>query len=109
MKKALLSVSIGLVVFISSSITSLAAVCPNPNAPGGVHDFSSHKVVGGTTNDLGYHDYLYGYDQYHNPIYHSCHMTQRVDYCYYVCYYCGTENPSSAHTHLYPVQHSASH
>ena len=110
MKKKLLALGMALFVFSGSSMTALAAVCPHPKAPGGVHHFNSCKPTGGgRTDDLGYHSYLYGYDENNNPIYKNCKMTQPVQYCIYVCYYCGQENLDGTHEHKLLIQHSVNH
>lgn len=109
MKKTLLALCMILTIFISSTSTSFAAVCPNPNAPSGAHDFSDHKNKGGIVKDLGNHQYLYGYDEYHTPMYRTCHITQVVEYCIFVCKYCGLENSGGSHSHEHDPQHSVSH
>lgn len=108
MKKTILALCMVLIIFVSSTITSFAT-CPNPNSEGGAHDFSGCKNVGGIVKDLGYHQYLYGYDEYHSPIYRSCHLTQAVEYGVYVCVHCGLENTGSSHTHIHDTKHSAEH
>ena len=102
MKKIILALCMTLVIFTSSTNISFAAA-------GCVHDFSACKNVGGTVNDLGYHQYLYGYDEYHSPIYKSCHLTQVVEYCVYVCSHCGLERSGSGHSHIRNTEHSVSH
>ena len=110
MKKAILSLCMVAIILIVSSNTCFAAVCPNPNAPGGVHHFTDHKVVGGNTEHYD-HPYIYGYDHNNQPIYYTCHVTVVTDYCVYVCHYCGLEEPLSvhpAHTHVHEY-HSVAH
>lgn len=111
MKSKIIALSMALLVFAGSSMTAQAAVCPNPNAPGGVHHFNSCKpTLGGRIEDLGYHTYLYAYDNNHNPVYRSdCHLTQGIQYCRYVCFYCGADDPDGAHEHKQLIQHSISH
>ena len=99
-----------LLVFISSSMIALAAVCPA--APDGVHHFDACKTApAGRIDDLGYHSYLYGYDEKGNPIYKSdCKMTQGVQYCWDVCSYCRLQNPNGGqHEHKLAIEHSISH
>lgn len=109
MKKKLVAFCMAMFVFAGSSMTAMAAVCPN--APDGVHHFNSCKPVnGGRIADLGTHTYLYGYDENDKPIYrNNCRMTQPYQYCIYACYWCGQENPNGAHEHAQAIRHSISH
>lgn len=111
MKKKIVAFCTAMFVFAGSSMTALAAVCPHPNAPEGVHHFNSCKSVdGGRIEDLGTHTYLYGYDKNNKPIYRDdCRKTQAYKYCIYVCYYCGLENQNGAHEHPQGIRHSISH
>ena len=110
MKKKLLALGMALFVFAGSSMTALAAVCPHPNAPGGVHHFNACKPTGGgRTENLGTHSYLYGYDENYNPIYRNCTMTKVIQYCVYVCRYCAQENPNGAHEDTIAIRHSVNH
>lgn len=112
MKRTIAAFCMAILVFAGSSMTALAAVCPHPNAPGGVHHFTSCKPAGngGRIEDHGFHSYLYGYDDTGKPMYRNdCRMTEAFQYCIYVCHWCGLENPDSPHEHSLGIQHSISH
>lgn len=111
MKTKIIALVMALLVFAGSSMTALAAVCPNPNSPDGYHHFNSCKPANwGRIDDLGYHQYLFGYDHNLKPIFrYDCHLTQGIEYCMYVCNYCGMDEPGGAHEHPQEVRHSISH
>lgn len=116
MKRKIIAFGMALLVFAGSSMTVLAGVCPHPDAPEGVHHFDMGKgcckVVAscGRTEDLGYHQYLYGYAHDGKPIYHNdCHLTRAIQYCMYVCFYCGAEELGGGHEHPQEVRHSVTH
>ena len=100
MKKTIASVCIVIFVFLSSTGIAYAS-CPHPNANGGDHLYTGHRVTGGHYEDMGYHEHLLGYDANGNPIiaYH-CHVTVQIQHCVSVCYHCGAEMPNSAHEHF---------
>ena len=108
LKKSLVAMSLALTLCIGSASTAHAAgICPHPS---GVHDFSDCRTTGGHYNSLGYHEYLWGYDHNHAPIYHNdCELRQAIRECMYVCHHCGAEEPGGAHEHPEGVTHSISH
>ena len=113
MKKKIVALGMALLVFAGSSMTSQAAGCPNPNSPDGAHYFNSCKpaVGSGRRDELGTHRYVSGYTADNTPIYsYDCQLVQPVQYCMYVCRYCGLQQSSGgAHEHKLPIEHSVKH
>ena len=106
MRRSIIALCMVITILISSSSVCFAVVCPN--APDGVHHFNTHHAYEGT-NENYTHLYLFGYDNNNNPIYYNCYVTKTTSYCYYVCSYCGLQQPNvSSHTHVSEI-HSASH
>ena len=83
MKKTVFTLSIALSVFLCNTVSASAAVCPNPNAPKGVHHFLEHQQIGFlAARDGGTHSYLYGYDHNGKEIYkNDCEITIYDAYC----------------------------
>lgn len=106
MKRKMIALSMALFVFTGSSMTAQAAVCPNPNSPGGVHYFNSCRPAGygGRIEDLT--SFVRCDDDIING--NDCKMTQGIQYCRYVCFYCGLEYDDGAHEHRLPIRHSVS-
>ncbi len=112
MKKKIVAFCMAMLVFAGSSMTTLAAICPNPNAPEGIHHFNDHKRAGwGYERDLGTHSYVYARDSQGNPMYRDdCRVKTSFEYCQYVCHYCGLANQETElHDHYVGVTHSVNH
>ena len=109
-KKSILTLCLVITVFVCNVSTCFATgTCPNPNSPDGYHHYTGQKIVGGNVTHSS-HEAMIGYDQYHNPVYVTCYMTQVTDYFVYVCYHCGEENPEGTGGQIvHPTQHSISH
>lgn len=115
MKSKLIALSMALLVLAGSSMTAQAAICPHPNAPGGVHYYVTdhihcHDEGMGYTKDLGTHRYLYAEYDTGEKIYHDdCRITQTHSYHRYMCYWCGQVDTSASHEHIHEVKHSIAH
>lgn len=109
MKKILLTVCIIAIVMTCNS-SKVFAMCPHPNAVNGLHLFSDHQTTGGHYEDLGYHEYQCGVDEYGSPVNaYDCHIMRPYRHCVIVCHHCGTELSGSSHQHEEPVWHSIQH
>lgn len=110
MMKRIGTFSLVVLLLFGNVLVPQAVVCSN--SPNGVHDFSVHKSVdAGYSEDLGTHEYLYGYDQDHNPIYkNDCRKTAHYQYCQYICRYCNKVNDTQgSHSHYVKTSHSVNH
>lgn len=110
MKKIKLCLAIITMIFFTlyNNMSVYAAVCPK--SIDGVHHFDAHRRVGaGYSVDLGYHDYLWGYEG-GRPIYkNNCRMTEVYQYCERACIYCYAGLKGSTHSEYSSTTHSISH
>lgn len=111
MKRTIMGICMVVLIFMCSSLSALAAVCPN--APDGVHHFTAHQRIGSlTARDGGTHPYLYGYDHNGKAIYKKdCRVTIYDVHCKYRCAYCFVTEDNSEHLHTSSelCKHSVNH
>lgn len=111
MKRTILGICAAVLIFMCSSLSALAAVCPD--APDGVHHFTAHQSTGlMTARDGGTHSYLYGYDHNGKAIYkNDCRVTIYDVHCRYKCEYCTVVEENSWHMHSSSklCKHSVNH
>lgn len=114
MKKKIVALSMALVVFVGSTITSQATVmaddCPSPHAVEGQHYYADTKVTGGHTEFIGYHSYATFDDNNNAVMRYDCKLSQAYEHRIKVCRFCGAEDRGSAETvKLDIIYHSIQH
>ena len=106
--KCVLVLALVFILSFSGKMISHAAVCSS--SPDGVHHFHHVQQPSGYTVYVGTHEYLFGYDENDNPIYHNdCQLMNVYTYCRMICDYCGKTDGNPDHDHRTGTLHSVPH